>query len=165
MRPWIRRVDVAREPEQLGADPLQCGVVLGRHPVLADVGSVDQVEPGLAGLGDVARHQLEPQLRGQPEVRVVHLADDLPAHLHGAAVIEHDALDAAADAAARLDEQDVGAGPREVAGTREAGESAADHQGVECHRPQPYARISPDRHRDAPRGTARGRAHSANAGC
>ena len=50
----------------------------------------------------------------------MHLADDLAAELHGAAVVQHLRLDAAADPAARLDEQHVGAGAREVAGARRA---------------------------------------------
>ncbi len=92
--------------------------------------AVDQVEARLARLIDIARHQLEPELRRQAEVGVVHLADDLAAHLQRAAVVELDALDAPADPLPRLHQQHVGARAGEIPCAGEPGQAATDDEDV-----------------------------------
>ena len=68
-------------------------------------GPLREVPAHQPGLGDVARLGLQPVLGREPEVGGVEVADQLAAHLDAAAVLEHDALDAAAGAVARLEDQ------------------------------------------------------------
>ena len=60
----------------------------------------------------------------------MELADQLAAHLDAAAVLEHDALDAAAGPVARLEDLDVRARAGEVARRGQAGEAGAEDEDV-----------------------------------
>ena len=82
---------------------------------VADVDRLRDLAGDLARLGDVRRHQGQPELGHQPEVGGVRVADHLAAELDPATVGELGLLDPAADPVARLEDGDRGAAGLEVA--------------------------------------------------
>ena len=56
--------------------------------------------------------------------------DHLAAELNGSFAVEADLLDPSSDAVARLEHGDVGAGPREIAGSVQPGEPRPEHEDV-----------------------------------
>ena len=107
--PRVGRVDGRGELRHARLEALGVGDVRGREErrVVALPRPLGEVPAHQPGLGDVARLGLQPELGRQPEVGGVEVADQLATHLHAAAVLEHDALDAAAGPVARLEDQHV----------------------------------------------------------
>ena len=88
-------------------------------------------------------------------------ADELAAHLHDAAVVEHRLLDPAARPPARLQQLYVGAGRRQVARRRETREAGAQDEHVAhqrstcpCSGCQPTRTRSPSSQRSSERARA-----------
>ena len=133
MGPRVGRVDVGRDPQELLVEAVEGREVLAGKPVVADVRALEHVVAVRAWLLRVAGHDLEAELGGEFPVAVVDGADDLAAHLQHAPIVELHALDAAADAGARLDHDDIRARAGEVAGAGESAEPSADDDHIRLH--------------------------------
>ncbi len=136
MRPGVRRVDLCGEAVELRRDAPRALPVVLVQPGLAEHDAVDEVVGRLAGLVDVARHELEVELGRQAEVVAVQLACQLAAELDDASVRESLLLDPSAHAVARLDDEHVRSRPGEVVRAGEPGQPGAhDDDVVAGHRP------------------------------
>nr|BBX77433.1 hypothetical protein MFLOJ_12200 [Mycobacterium florentinum] len=75
----------------------------------------------LTRLGDVTRNQGESEFGDQLLICGVPVAHYLTTELDDAAVVERNLLDTSAHSAAGLENDNVGAGPHQVAGSGQAG--------------------------------------------
>ena len=110
MRPRIVGVDGRDELAEEPLDALVVGALLRRREREAVLGAqhaVDEVVRRRARDGRVRRREREPELLDEPEVGRVRTPDELAAELNGPAFVDGDLLDAAADAVARLEHEDV----------------------------------------------------------
>ncbi len=134
VRPRVGRVDLPGQAEQLRVGAGGAGPVGRGEPRVAEDDAVDEVVRLDARLGDVARDELEPELRGEREVVAVDLADELAAELDGAPARELLPLHPAAGPVARLHDEHVRARRREIARAGEAREPrAGDDDVVRAH--------------------------------
>ena len=84
----------------------------------------------------------------------MEVADELAAHLHGAAVGDLDLLDAAAGPVARLEHHHVAPARVQVARRREAGQAGAHHEDVGQRASGPWMRCRSARTRSRSASTA-----------
>ena len=105
------------------------GVGVPRRP-RTHVDGLGDLTGDLARLGDVGRHQCQPELGHQPEVGGVRVADHLATQLDAPAVGELGLLDPAPHAVTGLEHRDARAAGLEVSGGGETGQSRADHHDV-----------------------------------
>ena len=139
MAPRVAGIDGARQLTGQAGQPLGVGPLGVGHPrqVVAHVDAVDEVGRHLAGLGDIARAERQAQLGDELEIRRVELADQLAAELDQTAVGKRCLLHPAAGPVARLEHEHVDAGPVQIPGSREAGETCADDEDVGHRRLRP----------------------------
>jgi hypothetical protein len=101
-----------------------------REAVLRAVEAVDEVVRRRAGDRGVRGVERQSELVHEPQVGRVSLPDELAAELHGALVVDGDLLDAAPDAVARLEHEDVCAAGGQIPGRRKAGEPGPENEDV-----------------------------------
>jgi hypothetical protein len=130
VRPRVVRVDALRQRAELVRQRCKARPVGVAHPgeVVAHVAPVREHPGVLTGQLGKGRHDGEPELLRETEVRLVEGTDHLAAELNDAAVGQGGLLHAAAGPVAGLDDEHVRARIHKIACCAEAGEPGAhDH--------------------------------------